>query len=80
MLSPLVALWWAGTAFAQDRENLPSVLDDIVVPIMVIIDAILGCWVAGNTLTDPLGEDLAASLSGNVQELADSLGQFSLIL
>jgi len=80
MLSPLVALWWAGTAFAQDSENIPSLLDDIVVPIMVIIDGILACWVVGNTLTDPVGENLAASLSQIVQELADSLGQFSLIL
>jgi len=80
MLSPLVTLWWAGTAFADDSQNIPSLLDEIVVPIMVIIEGILGYWVAGNTLTDPVGENLVASLSQIVQELADFLAQFSLML
>jgi len=73
-------LWWTGTAFAQDGDNIPSLLDEIVVPIMVIIEGILGYWVAGNTLTDPVGEQLVASLSQIVQELADFLAQFSLLL
>jgi len=80
MLGPLVPLLWAGTALAQDDESSFSLLDEIIVPIMAIIDGILSYWVDGNTLTDPLGEQLVASLSQIFQELADFFAQFSLLL
>ena len=81
----LVMLVWLGlvsergTALAQDGQ-MPSILSDVLVPILVIINEMLGHFVVGNTLTDPAGEDLVASLSTIVHYMADFLAQFSILL
>ena len=81
--SVLVLLSCAGTALAQFSENSVSILSDIIVPILVIIDRLLDVWVnaaSGNTLTDPYGLDLVKSLATIIQHLATFYAQFSLLL
>lgn len=81
----LVALVWLGvvsgrgTALAQDGE-MPSILSDVLVPILVIINEVLGHFVVGNTLTDPAGESLVVSLNTMVHYVADFLAQLSILL
>jgi len=77
LLAPLV---YAGTALAQTSGNVSSVLSDISVRLLVIIDSFLGYFVSGNTVTDPKGEDLVAALAGIASNLADFLAQFSTLL
>ena len=78
----LVPLLHAGTAPAQE-DNTVSILSDIMVPILVIIDKILDYWVnsvTGNTLTSPWGEGLVQSLATLVQQMTTFFAQFSLLL
>ena len=78
----LVPLLHAGTAPAQE-DNTVSILSDIMVPILVIIDKILDYWVngvTGDTLTEPWGAQLVAGLSTVVQSLTLFFAQFSLLL
>ena len=79
----LVPLLHAGTALAQEDSPPVSILSDILVPILVIIDKILDYWVngvTGNSLTSPWGEGLVESLATLVQQLTTFFAQFSLLL
>jgi len=60
----LGAFAMTGRAMAQyEFEALPPLIADIVVKTGVIIDGVLGTWVAGGNLIHPRGEDLATHLS-----------------
>ena len=79
----LIALLQADTALAQEDSPPVSVLSDILVPMLVIIDKILDYWVnsvTGNTLTSPWGEGLVQSLATLVQQMTTFFAQFSLLL
>ena len=85
VLSLGVVLPWLGSgiALAQDTNQPVSILSDILVPILVIIDKLLDYWVnsiSGNSLTDPWGTGLVASLATLIQELTRFFAQFSLLL
>ena len=76
---------WLGssTALAQDDNPSVSILSDILVPILVIIDKLLDYWVnsiSGNSLTDPWGTGLVSSLATIIQQMAKVYAQFSLLL
>lgn len=69
-------------ARAQDTQAI-SILSDIMVPILVIIDHLLDYWVnavTGNSLTEPWGTQLVASLSTIIQSMTQFFAQFSLLL
>ena len=77
LLAPLV---YTGTASAQTGGSASSILSDISVRLLVIIDSLLGYFVSGNTLTEPKGEDLVGAFAGIASNLADFLAQFSTLL
>ena len=79
----LIPLLQTGTALAQEDSQPVSILSDIMVPILVIIDKILAYWVngvTGNTVTSPWGEGLVESLATLVQQMTTFFAQFSLLL
>ena len=49
-------------ALAQGFDDLPPVVAGVIAKIGVLVDGVLGFLVAGNTLTDPKGEDVVAAL------------------
>ena len=55
-------------------------LENIVVPILIIIDRMLGFWVSGNELTDPDGQNLVAWISTIVQNVTLFWAQISTLL
>jgi len=77
LVAPLV---YTGTASAQTSGSASSVLSDITVRVLVIIDSLLGYFVSGNALTEPKGEDLVGAFAGIASNLADFLAQFSTLL
>ena len=82
-LSLLVSWLSSSTVLAQDNNQPVSILSDILVPILVIIDKLLDYWVnsiSGNSLTDPWGTGLVNSLATLIQQLVTFLAQFSLLL
>ena len=82
-LSLLMPWLSSSTALAQDTNQPVSILSDILVPILVIIDKLLDYWVnsiSGNSLTDPWGTGLVNSLATLIQQLVTFLAQFSLLL
>lgn len=76
----LVLLSWPGRATAQDGEDLPPILGDVLVKIAALVDGVLNYWVSGNTLTDPYGEKLAASLATLAHNVVDFLAEFFEVL
>lgn len=62
VLGFLASLSLAGTALAQGAGPLPPILANVLAKLAVLVDGVLGIWVNGNTLIDPAGEDLVASL------------------
>lgn len=80
LVTPLLC---SSTAMAQDSNPPVSILSDILVPILVIIDKIMDYWVnsaTGNTLTSPWGAGLVQSLATLIQQLTTFFAQFSLLL
>ena len=78
--SALAALMGGGKALAQGGDGSLSVLSDVLVKVLVIIDDVLGFFVVGNALTAPRGEDLVASLATLLHQFTDFVAQFSLLL
>jgi len=58
----LASLLLAGNALAQGAGPLPPILAKVLAKLAVLVDGVLGFWVTGDTLTDPLGERLVGSL------------------
>lgn len=82
-LSLFMSLFAPSTALAQDDNPPVSILSDILVPLLVIIDKILDYWVnatAANSLTYPWGTGLVASLATIIQATAQFYAQFALLL
>ena len=82
-LSFLIAWLSSSTALAQDENPSVSILSDIIVPILVIIDRLLDYWVnsvTGNSLTAPMGISLVSSLGTIIQQMTKFYAQFSLLL
>ena len=80
VLSLFSLLLWTGRAWAQDGEELPPILGDVLVKIAVLVNSILGRYVSGNTLTDPWGEKLAASLATLAHNVVDFFAEFFEVL
>ena len=82
-LSLLMPWLSSSTALAQATNQPVSILSDILVPILVIIDKLLDYWVnsiSGNSLTDPWGTGLVTSLATIIQQMTTFFAQFSLLL
>jgi len=80
LLGLVMLLSLASTALAQGDEDLPPILGGILVKIAAIVDGILDFWVVGNTLTDPLGEQLASSLAQLAHNVVNFLAEFFEVL
>ena len=76
----LSALFWrADTALAQSDGEQFTILSDILVPILVLIDRLLDFWVngvTGNTL-NPTGEQLVSWIATIIQNMTLFFAEFS---
>jgi hypothetical protein len=82
-LSVLALLSRADIALAQSDGNTLSILSGILVPILVLIDHLLDFWVnsvTGNTLTNPMGEEIVGWIATIIQNVTLFLAEFSTLL
>jgi hypothetical protein len=68
-----------GTALAQGNQDMTPVLANVLAKLAILVDGVLGFWVAGGAVTDPLGERLVNSLGGIAMNVVEFVARLVML-
>lgn len=72
---PLALLLGTRSASAAGFSDLPPVLGNVLEKSAVLVDGVLGIFVTGGSLTDPVGKELAGALAQTTVNFVGFLAQ-----